>query len=97
MEDNGQILLAVEDEGIGIEPADRRQIFEPFFRSKSARLMGTTGTGLGLSIVIRIASALNATLQVDSSVGQGSTFRVYLPIPNRDRPSTIKTERAPEV
>jgi signal transduction histidine kinase len=74
--ENGQVVLAVKDHGIGVTAHDRTSIFEPFFRSEEARRAGYPGTGLGLSVAARIAAVLNAELQCDSTPGEGSIFSV---------------------
>lgn len=74
-----RVCLSVRDQGIGISPDDRAEIFEPFFRSADARRAGVAGTGLGLAVAARIATALGGTLACDSTPHQGSTFRLYLP------------------
>jgi signal transduction histidine kinase len=74
----GQALLAVTDSGIGIEPADRRRIFERFARTDAGRRQAD-GAGLGLAIVAAIAQAHRGTVVVDSVPGVGSTFTLVLP------------------
>jgi PAS domain S-box-containing protein len=70
--------LSVSDTGHGI-PADlQRQLFEPFFTTKPS----DQGTGLGLSIVYGIVKSLGGAIEVQSEVGRGATFRVYLPLVN---------------
>lgn len=67
---------SVIDRGSGIALANLETIFNPFFTTKP------TGVGLGLPIVQKIVDEHNGRLTVDSEVGQGSTFRVYLPVSN---------------
>jgi signal transduction histidine kinase len=74
-----QILLSCEDHGIGISPADQAQLFREFFRSDSAEVKAKPGTGLGLTIVDRILTRHSGRIEVDSVLGQGSSFRVHLP------------------
>jgi signal transduction histidine kinase len=73
------VLLTCEDHGIGISPADQGQLFREFFRSDSAEVKAQPGTGLGLTIVDRIVGRHGGRIEVDSAVGAGSRFRVYLP------------------
>jgi two-component system OmpR family sensor kinase len=75
----GASCLAVEDRGCGLSPEETAAIFEPFYRSPRARLMGHCGVGLGLSVVHRIVAASRGSIQVESRSGQGARFTVRLP------------------
>ena len=75
----GRIVIAVEDEGIGIPQADLDRIFERFYRVDKARGRGTGGTGLGLSIVRHIMAHHGGEVNVASREGEGSVFRLVLP------------------
>jgi two-component system cell cycle sensor histidine kinase/response regulator CckA len=72
----------VTDTGHGIDPAVIAHVFEPFFTTRDVG----EGTGLGLSVVHGIVSSMGGTITVESTVGQGATFRVYLPIPQTAAP-----------
>ncbi len=72
---SGDVVIEVEDSGVGIEPWKLERIFEPFWTDKPVGV----GTGLGLSIVHGIVSALGGEINVQSSPGRGSTFRITLP------------------
>ncbi|GAA1946552.1 hypothetical protein GCM10009798_01930 [Nocardioides panacihumi] len=71
--------LIVTDEGIGISAADQERIFTEFFRSADPVARRQPGTGLGLAIVDRIVAHHGGRIDVESEVGRGSTFRVFLP------------------
>ena len=76
----GRIVIAVIDEGIGIPQVDIDRIFERFYRVDKARGRGTGGTGLGLSIVRHIMANHGGEVNVTSQEGEGSTFRLVLPV-----------------
>jgi two-component system phosphate regulon sensor histidine kinase PhoR len=76
----GRATIEVQDTGIGIEPRHRERIFERFYRVDTARSRELGGTGLGLAIVKHVAQALRGEVSVDSVSGEGSTFRIHLPL-----------------
>lgn len=84
------VELSVRDSGIGIPANARDLIFEPFRRLDSGR-PDRGGAGLGLYIVQRLAKLLGATIEVESELGVGSTFRVWLPRDSRDTGSPIQS------
>ena len=75
----GEVLVRVEDRGIGIPAAEQKRIFEPFFRGADALARHIHGNGLGLSIVKRVVEAHGGRVSVASTPGTGSTFTVHLP------------------
>jgi heavy metal sensor kinase len=81
--DNGSLVLEVRDTGIGIPPAAREHIFERFWRADASRGRDGLHAGLGLSIVKEYVGLMGGAISVDSVEGQGSTFRVCLPLGGR--------------
>ena len=75
-----EMILKVQDYGIGIEAARQRHIFDRFYQVESAGINGYEGTGIGLSLVNELVSVLRGQIWVESELGQGSTFTVRLPI-----------------
>ena len=71
-----QVLLKVEDTGIGISPADQRRVFERFYRVDKSRSKSTGGTGLGLAIVKHIVAQHEAQISLESEEGVGTTIKV---------------------
>jgi signal transduction histidine kinase len=71
--------LQVKDTGPGIEPELRTSVFEPFFQGESVPRRHSPGTGLGLSLVREMLNALGGNIELESEVGQGSTFRISVP------------------
>lgn len=76
---DGQVRLAVKDEGEGISEAAISHIFEPFYRVDKARSRKDGGLGLGLAIVKQIVESHGGRVSVESTIGQGSTFWVEIP------------------
>ncbi|HNQ21983.1 MAG TPA: HAMP domain-containing sensor histidine kinase [Phycisphaerae bacterium] len=73
------VLISVQDRGIGIRPEERAHLFEGFFRSADAQVRKQRGTGLGLAVVKYIVDAHQGTLDVESRLVKGTTFRIFLP------------------
>ncbi|HLM16242.1 MAG TPA: ATP-binding protein [Acidimicrobiia bacterium] len=78
--DGDDVVIAVSDDGIGVPSRDLERIFERFYRVDQARSRDTGGTGLGLAIVRHVAQVHGGDVTVESLEGQGSTFRLRLPI-----------------
>jgi two-component system NtrC family sensor kinase len=72
--DTNTVTMSVRDTGIGIEEKDLARIFDPFFSTKKK------GTGLGLSVVNSIVTRHNGKVEIDSTPGKGTDFRVSLPV-----------------
>jgi len=81
-----ELLLEVRDKGIGIPSEHLERIFERFYRVDRARSREAGGTGLGLSIVRHIALLHKGKAEVESRAGEGSVFRIRIPIQNSPNP-----------
>jgi two-component system sensor histidine kinase BaeS len=82
-----EVLLRVRDTGVGISPEHQRRIFERLYRVDDTRARATGGSGLGLAIVRRAVQTLGGRIELDSTPGQGSEFRVILPAHPPARPA----------
>jgi len=76
---SGRVVVSVKDNGVGIPPEDLGRIFERFYRVGRSRDRREGGTGLGLAIAKHLTQAMGGTIEVESSTGSGTTFRVSLP------------------
>jgi signal transduction histidine kinase len=75
-----RVEIAVRDQGVGIPRHEHRRIFERFVRGSAARERNIRGTGIGLAMARQIVRAHGGDITVESEPGQGSTFRVLLPV-----------------
>jgi two-component system NtrC family sensor kinase len=84
---NGHVTIAVSDDGQGIQPEHLNKIFDPFFTTKQVG----KGTGLGLNVVYNIVKSHKGSIDVDSRLGQGTTFTIRFPIePEFDAPPQVQ-------
>jgi len=74
-DENGKVMIAVSDNGIGISPENMKKVFTPFFTTKPVG----KGTGLGLSVCYGIVDSMGGTMEASSEKGAGTTFTVRLP------------------
>lgn len=85
-----QVEIAVRDTGMGIRDEDKDRLFEPFFTTKEVG----QGTGLGLSLCYEIVQKHKGTMEFESRVGEGSAFRVKLPVCPAEISSPVSNVRA---
>jgi CheY-like chemotaxis protein len=81
------LILEVEDTGIGIAPEDQARIFDAFVQVGQSSLQ--KGTGLGLSISQQFVQMMDGSIQVQSSIGKGSLFRVELPLQETEESESV--------
>ncbi|HEV8043027.1 MAG TPA: CHASE2 domain-containing protein [Bryobacteraceae bacterium] len=85
-----RVRLSVQDQGIGMDAKELRQIFQKFYRTKRAEASGEKGTGIGLSIVEQIVQHHGGKMEVTSQPGKGSCFTVVLPARSRaSQPNSV--------
>lgn len=77
--DESHAIVSVSDNGVGLAEADREQVFERFYRVDQGRTRQQGGNGLGLAICRQIVEAHDGRIWVESSLGEGATFRFTLP------------------
>jgi two-component system, OmpR family, sensor histidine kinase BaeS len=90
----GEARLEVADSGIGIAPDDLRHIYTRFWRGDRSRSRATGGTGIGLAIVHELVRAHDGRIDVDSTPGQGTRFRITLPA-GRPKPTRTNSNAGP--
>ena len=86
---SNEVFVAVEDNGIGIDPAMLERIFDAFYSTKPA-----TGTGFGLGVVRKLVTLYDGAISVESTVGEGTTFTVSLSSSPDEAPVSAATEHA---
>lgn len=89
----GEVVLTVQDTGIGIPASDQPRVFERFFRVDKSHSKAVGGTGLGLSIVKHGAQYHHARVELESRLGEGTKITLYFP-PNQHIENTTQTQSA---
>jgi signal transduction histidine kinase len=94
---NEGVLVTISDTGIGIEPDVLPEIFDMFRQGDSSMTRRYGGMGLGLYVVRRLLELVHGTIEVESKVGQGSIFRVWVPRnqPDSESEETLKIDVDP--
>src|SRR6266545_2512692 len=77
--ETGTVVLGVRDTGIGLSADDLERLFTKFFRSSDTRVQRERGSGLGLALTHAVVNRMGGRLDVESTLGQGTTFRMTLP------------------
>jgi signal transduction histidine kinase len=92
---NDRVFITVSDTGPGIAPEHHQRIFDRFYRTAESRDRVTGGSGLGLTIARSAARSLGGHIELDSALGEGSTFRLVLPL-HPSRPGRSEAPEAPD-
>ncbi|MDX2305540.1 MAG: HAMP domain-containing sensor histidine kinase [Microscillaceae bacterium] len=94
-----QIILSIQDNGIGISKEHQKKIFDKFFRVPTGNVHNVKGFGLGLNYVKLIVRMHKWTVRLDSELGMGSTFHIYMPLKMKDSktPSSKKIQASSDI
>jgi signal transduction histidine kinase len=92
----GRFVLEVRDTGVGVPPTELPRIFDKFYRVQSAAGAGVEGTGIGLSYTRELVRLHRGEISVESEVGVGSVFRVFLPLGREHLPQGGVVDDEPE-
>ncbi|MGH1484239.1 MAG: sensor histidine kinase [Geminicoccales bacterium] len=90
VDDDGNIIVTVRDEGIGIPAVEQERLFERFFRASTST--GIAGSGIGLHLASHLVQMHHGTIDFESVEGQGTTFKVWLPVTANIDPETEPTQ-----
>lgn len=86
-----RVMIEVVDTGVGMDEYTRRRCLEPFFTTKGER-----GTGLGLAMVYGVSQRLGATLEIDSALGEGTSFRIIFAVAGNGATAPVRTAVTPQ-
>jgi len=90
---DGEIHVAVQDSGIGIPEEALPRLFQEFYRAPNAKELAAEGTGLGLAITKDMIQRFEGRITVESKVGVGTTFHVFLPLVAAETPPISPMEQ----
>jgi len=88
------IEISVRDTGIGLSPAQQEKLFKPYAQAEASTARQFGGTGLGLSICRQLTELMGGTISLESTLGEGATFTVWLPLRRADPPSPAGDDAA---
>ncbi|WP_221029888.1 ATP-binding protein [Actomonas aquatica] len=89
-----RLLLTVTDDGPGISAEDQQHLFQPFVQVGDRKRSGLGGTGLGLAVVKRMVELHHGSVEVNSVLGEGSAFRIELPLPRNESGIVAEVSRS---
>ena len=84
---NSEVIIVIEDTGVGIPVDKLESVFEAFEQAEASRTTERAGTGLGLAITNRLVELMNGSISVDSTLGEGTRFTVKLTLPTTQQPT----------
>lgn len=93
------LRISIKDNGVGMGPEQKKRCFEPFYTTKNidqSSGVGVSGSGLGLSTAYSVVKQHGGIITVDSNLGEGSTFNLYIPIADQNSNSLLTQEKSKE-
>jgi signal transduction histidine kinase len=94
--EDGDVVLRVKDEGMGVPPEEQSHLFTRFFRAENARKQRPDGTGIGLYLAKKIVDGHDGKIVFESELGKGSTFGFRLPVKKLSTPPPAPEDNQPK-